>query len=84
MFSLVPVDTIVLGCPARLVWMPEPSSLSITAYLLQGCRGTGACPSITWTGLAVTFKRQTAPRVNKVWTDAINATQQTPLASQPT
>lgn len=75
-FPLVPVDVIVLECPARLVWMPEPSSLSITAYLLQGCGGTGACPSITWTRLGVTFTRQTAPRVNKLWTDAINADKQ--------
>lgn len=41
-------------------------------FFLQGCRRTGACPSITWTRLSVTFKRHTAPHVNKVWTDAIN------------
>lgn len=67
-FSLVPVDMIVLDCAARLVWMPEPSSLSISAYLSQGCGATGACPGITWTKLGVTFKRQTCP----VWKQTVD------------
>lgn len=45
--------------------------------------GTGACPSITWARLSVTFTKQTGPHVNKVWMDAINAnTQGWPVASQ--
>lgn len=73
----------------RLLWVALPDLYRCQSHLhylspLIFCRvagGTGACPSFPWTMLGVTFKRQTAPRVNKVWTDAI---QQTPVASQTT